>query len=74
MKKSHSHDVLSNVECANPKCREVNGMQGPGPRRRIKQRIVDQFGTDRPLYCYKCDKWLKGKHREEKYMTAGGEK
>ena len=71
MKKTHKHDELSNVECANSKCREVNGKQGNGPRKFIKQRIVDQFGTDRPLYCYKCGKSLKGKFNADKYMTAG---
>jgi hypothetical protein len=54
MKKGYKHTDLSNVECANKKCREVNGQSGPGPNRLIKQRLVDKFGTDRPLYCYPC--------------------
>jgi len=70
MKKGMAHDVLSNVECANKDCRKVNGKNGPGPRKFIKQRIVDQFGTDRPLYCYKCSKVRKGQFNVEKYMAA----
>jgi hypothetical protein len=70
MKKNHKHTDLSNVECANPKCREVNGKQGPGPRKLIKQRIVEKAGENHgPLYCYKCSKAMK--NIGNKYMTAG---
>ena len=65
--KSSKHLVMSNVECANSRCREVNGLNGAGPRKLIKQSVVDRLGTDRPLFCYKCSKSMK----QNKYATAG---
>lgn len=70
MQHKHSkHLNMSNVECANKDCREVNGLNGNGPRKRIKQSIVDKCGTDRPLFCYKCSKARKNVNH--KHMEAG---
>jgi hypothetical protein len=72
MKKTHKHTDLSNVECANKDCRKVNSKQGPGPRKFIKQNVVDRAGENHgPLYCYKCSKARKGQNIGNKYMTAG---
>jgi hypothetical protein len=57
--KSSKHLIMSNVECANNDCRKVNGLNGNGPRKFIKQSVVDRMGTDRPLYCYKCSKDIR---------------
>jgi len=65
--KSSKHLVMSNVECANKNCRKVNGLQGHGPRKFIKQSVVDRMGTERPLFCYKCGKSMK----QNKYAQAG---
>lgn len=72
MKKGYKHTQLSNVECANKDCRKVNGQNGNGPRKFIKQRIVDAAGDNHgPLYCYKCSKVMKGQNIGNKYMTTG---
>lgn len=60
--KSSKHLVMSNVECANKDCRKVNGLNGNGPRKLIKQSVVDRMGTDNPLFCYKCGKSTKLRH------------
>lgn len=70
MKGNHSkHLELSNVECANKDCRKENGLHGNGPRKRIKQKFIDQLGTEVPHFCYKCGKALKGS--VAKAMAAG---
>jgi len=71
MKKTHKHDDLSNVECANSKCAMVNGREGVS-RNFIKQRLVDQAGTGKPLYCYACSVWKKtGLTRSEAKRAKG---
>ncbi len=58
VKRGGKHLVMSNVECASQDCRKINGLNGKGPRKRIKQSVVDRMGTDRPLFCYKCGRSL----------------
>ena len=73
MKTKHSkHLELSNVECAHKDCRKNNGLNGHGPRRLIKQKIVDMAGENHgPLFCYKCGKIMKGASQAAKVKAMG---
>ncbi|MBW2646246.1 MAG: hypothetical protein JRE23_08725 [Deltaproteobacteria bacterium] len=72
MEKSHRHDELSNVECANNKCARVNGREGVA-RVFIKQNVVKRAGENHgPLYCYSCAMWRKtGMTRAEAKRAKG---
>jgi hypothetical protein len=68
-KRGGNHLIMSNVQCAHAKCGEVNG-RGTGSyvRRLIKQSVVNRMGTDVPLFCYPCQKYMG----RTKAMAAGG--
>ena len=60
MKKPFKHTELSDVQCSNPKCAEVNGKEGV-TRRRIKKNVVSRAGHTSGLECYPCSRRQRGK-------------